>query len=100
MYFIRIVSNIVEIVAKKNKAAPVKPTQIKNYVRAILLYWSFLTAFLQLWVFVNCRIENPSFSSQTKEHMTLGPAAFGSKCDLSDKVISDKHVDYPLLIVD
>jgi DNA topoisomerase-2 len=67
----KIVSNIVEIVAKKNKAAPVKPTQIKNY----------------LWVFVNCRIENPSFSSQTKEHMTLGPAAFGSKCDLSDKFI-------------
>jgi len=29
----------------------------------------------RLWVFVNCRIENPVFDSQTKEHMTLPPRA-------------------------
>lgn len=48
---------------------PVKPFQVKNH----------------LWVFVNCSIENPSFDSQTKEHMTLAQTKFGSKCKISDE---------------
>lgn len=64
----QIVSKLVEDVKKRNKAAPVKPHQIKQH----------------LWVFVNCLIENPAFDSQTKENMTLRPSAFGSKCNLSD----------------
>jgi DNA topoisomerase-2 len=38
-----------------------------------------------LWVFINCRIENPAFDSQTKEKMTLEICAFGSKCELTHR---------------
>lgn len=67
----QIVSGLMDLVKKKNKAAPIKPFQIKNY----------------LWVFVNCLVENPAFDSQTKENMTLGVKKFGSKCDLSDEFL-------------
>jgi DNA topoisomerase-2 len=64
----QIVGGLMDLVKKKNKAAPIKPFQIKNY----------------LWVFVNCLVENPAFDSQTKENMTLGVKKFGSRCDLSE----------------
>jgi DNA topoisomerase-2 len=41
-----------------------------------------------LWVFVRCLIENPAFSSQTKERMTLPMKDFGSKCKLTDDFMS------------
>lgn len=65
----QIVNRLVEAVKKKNKAAPLKPFQVKNH----------------LWVFVNCLIENPAFDSQTKESMTLRASAFGSKCTVSEE---------------
>jgi DNA topoisomerase-2 len=40
-------------------------------------------------VFVNCLIENPTFDTQTKETLTLKTSQFGSKCELSDKIIKD-----------
>ena len=58
---------------KKDKSLKVKPFQIKNH----------------LWVFVNALIENPTFDSQTKETLTLKQSKFGSKCELSDKLIKD-----------
>lgn len=64
----QVASNLVELIKKKNKAAPVKNFQVKN----------------QMWVFINCLIENPTFDSQTKENMTLKAASFGSKCPISD----------------
>lgn len=64
----QIVSELVDAVKKKNKAAPVKPFQVKNH----------------LFVFVNCLIENPTFDSQTKENMTLRQSAFGSKCEIGE----------------
>jgi DNA topoisomerase-2 len=67
----QIITKLVEEVKKKNKAAAVKPHQIRQH----------------LWIFVNCLIENPAFDSQTKENMTLRPSAFGSKCNLSDDFI-------------
>lgn len=51
----KVVDKLLEAVNKKNKAAPVKPFQVKSH----------------LWVFVNCLVENPTFDSQTKENMTL-----------------------------
>jgi len=48
-------------ITKKNKAATVKPAQIKNH----------------MWVFVNALIENPTFDSQTKETLTLPASKFG-----------------------
>ncbi|KNC79788.1 hypothetical protein SARC_07829 [Sphaeroforma arctica JP610] len=69
----QLTTKIIEVVKKKNKAAPVKPFQIKNH----------------LWVFVNALIENPSFDSQTKENMTLRKSMFGSECTLSDKFVKN-----------
>eukprot|EP00927_Polykrikos_kofoidii_P020904 TRINITY_DN19978_c0_g1_i1.p1 TRINITY_DN19978_c0_g1~~TRINITY_DN19978_c0_g1_i1.p1 ORF type:complete len:1282 (-),score=268.81 TRINITY_DN19978_c0_g1_i1:245-4090(-) len=43
----------------------------------------------QLWVFINCLIENPAFNSQTKEQMTLKVSSFGSTCDLPKSFIEE-----------
>ncbi|EPX74519.1 DNA topoisomerase II [Schizosaccharomyces octosporus yFS286] len=59
-----IVKAVNEDVQKKNKGAPVRPFQIKNFIR----------------IFVNCQIENPSFDSQTKETLTTKVSNFGSTC--------------------
>jgi DNA topoisomerase-2 len=59
-------------VMKKNKAAvKLKPAQIKNHI----------------FLFVNCSIVNPAFTSQTKEQLTTKPSQFGSKPILSDKFL-------------
>jgi DNA topoisomerase-2 len=67
----QIITKLVEDVKKRNKAAQVKPHQIKQH----------------MWIFVNALIENPAFDSQTKENMTLRPSLFGSKCTLNDDFI-------------
>lgn len=41
----------------------------------------------RMWLFVNARIENPAFSSQTKEELQTNVDEFGSKPDLNDKLI-------------
>ncbi|XP_015784056.1 DNA topoisomerase 2-alpha-like [Tetranychus urticae] len=65
-----ILTKLTEVIKKKNKGGvQVKPHQLKH----------------QLWVFINCLIENPTFDSQTKENMTLQTKNFGSKCNPSDK---------------
>ena len=46
----------------------------------------------QLWVFVNCLIENPSFDSQTKETLTTRPTAFGSTVEVAEKMIKNSFV--------
>ena len=40
-----------------------------------------------MMLFLKCSIENPSFSSQTKEYMTTVTKNFGSKCTVSDQFI-------------
>lgn len=68
-----IVKQLAETCKKRNKGGvPIKPFQIKNH----------------LWVFINCLIVNPTFDSQTKEHMTLQAKNFGSKCQISEKFIT------------
>ncbi|KAJ2789471.1 DNA topoisomerase 2, partial [Coemansia helicoidea] len=52
---------------KKSKVQ-IKPHQVKN----------------NMWLFVNSKIVNPTFDSQTKETLTLRVSAFGSKCEVSD----------------
>lgn len=67
------VAKLIEIIKKKNKdKISIKPFQVKNH----------------LWVFVNCLIENPTFDSQTKENMTKQAKTFGSKCQLSEKFVT------------
>ena len=64
---------IKEKIERKKKSLSVKLGNIKS----------------QLWLFVNCLIENPSFSSQTKETLTTPPKEFGSTCEVTDKFMKE-----------
>ncbi|KAF1845377.1 type II DNA topoisomerase [Cucurbitaria berberidis CBS 394.84] len=68
----QIIDKLMAIVNKKNKAAvKLKPAQIKNHI----------------FLFVNCSIVNPAFTSQTKEQLTTKWSQFGSKPVLSEKFL-------------
>jgi DNA topoisomerase II len=67
----QIAKNLITMIEKKNKAAKVKPAQIKNH----------------MWIFVNAMIENPTFDSQTKETLTLPASKFGSRPSLSEEFL-------------
>ena len=41
----------------------------------------------QLMIFLNCTIDNPSFDSQTKDHLNTSVQNFGSICEVSDKFV-------------
>ena len=41
----------------------------------------------QLFVFVNCSIENPSFDSQTKDYLNTSVTKFGSTCEVNSTMI-------------
>jgi len=70
----QIVNKLAEIVKKKNKGGvALKNAQIKNH----------------MFLFVNCLIVNPAFTSQTKEQLTTKSSQFGSKCQVSDKFLKD-----------
>ncbi|CCU80602.1 serine/threonine protein kinase domain protein [Blumeria hordei DH14] len=70
----QICEKLMEVVKKKNaKGAVLKTNQIRNHI----------------FLFVNCLIVNPAFTSQTKEQLTTRPKQFGSKCILSDKFLKD-----------
>jgi DNA topoisomerase-2 len=65
----QICQNLLDFVKKKNsKGAAVKLNQIRNHI----------------FLFVNCLITNPAFTSQTKEQLTTKISQFGSKCVLTD----------------
>ncbi|KAF2493216.1 type II DNA topoisomerase [Lophium mytilinum] len=68
----QIVDKLVAVVKKRNKGGiPLKPNQIKNHI----------------FLFVNCSIVNPAFTSQTKEQLTTRPNKFGSSPIVSDKFL-------------
>ncbi|KAK5017589.1 DNA topoisomerase 2 [Cryomyces antarcticus] len=70
----QIVNKLMEIVKKKNKGGVVlKNNQIRNHI----------------FLFVNCLITNPAFTSQTKEQLTTKATQFGSKCTVSEKFLKD-----------
>lgn len=66
----QITKKMIEYIKRKKKIT-VKATTIKE----------------QLIVFVNCMIENPAFDSQTKDYMNTPYSKFGSKFEITDKVI-------------
>ena len=66
----QIVRKLAEVIKKKKKV-DVKPNTIKE----------------QLMLFLRCDIENPSFSSQTKDELGTAVANFGSTCKVSDEFI-------------
>lgn len=68
----QLVEAILKRVVSKNKGGmEIKSHHVRNY----------------LWLFVNCKIENPTFDSQTKETLTLKQTKFGSRCEVSDGLI-------------
>lgn len=70
----QIVDNLAAVVKKKNKGGvALKANQIRNHI----------------FLFVNCLITNPAFTSQTKEQLTTKPSQFGSKCQVSEKFLKD-----------
>lgn len=70
----QITTKLLEIVKKKNKGGVVlKNNQIRNHI----------------FLFINCQIVNPAFTSQTKEQMTTKASQFGSKCTVSEKFLKD-----------
>lgn len=70
---LQITDKIKELLSKnpKTKTKTFKPNQIKD----------------NIWLFVNCVIENPTFTSQTKEEMTLKVSQFGSKWICDEKMV-------------
>lgn len=57
----------------KKKGPAIKPSQVKTHLK----------------VFVNCLIDNPSFSSQTKDSLTTPAKDFGSTCLISDEFVKE-----------
>lgn len=66
----QITKKMIEYIKRKKKIT-VKPVTIKE----------------QLMIFVNCMIENPAFDSQTKDYMNTPVSKFGSKFEITDKLI-------------
>jgi len=56
---------------KRKYRVDVKPSELRQH----------------LYLFINCTIINPAFSSQTKEKLITSPKDFGTKHILSDKVL-------------
>lgn len=68
----QIVDKLLAFVTKKNKGGvKLNKSQIKNHI----------------FLFVNCHIVNPAFTSQTKEQLTTKKSQFGSEVVLSDKFL-------------
>ena len=69
----QIITKLLEHLKKTNKkGVTLKNHQIQNH----------------FFLFINCLIVNPAFTSQTKEQLTTKQTAFGSKCQVSDKFLS------------
>jgi DNA topoisomerase-2 len=71
----QIIYRLKDQIEKKNKDIVIKPSYIKD----------------NIFIFINCLIENPTFSSQTKEQHVTKSTKFGSSVVLSDDFI--KRVD-------
>ncbi|PQE31363.1 hypothetical protein CJF32_00001942 [Rutstroemia sp. NJR-2017a WRK4] len=68
----QICEKLLEVVKKRNpKGAALKANQVRNHI----------------FLFVNCLITNPAFTSQTKEQLTTRVKQFGSKCNLSEEFL-------------
>ena len=69
----QIIERIADTIKKKAKDIKLNNNQIKQ----------------NIWIFLNCKIENPSFDSQTKETLTSKVSNFGSECIIKEKYIKE-----------
>lgn len=68
----QICQKLLDFVKKKNnKGASLKLNQVRNHI----------------FLFVNCLIVNPAFTSQTKEQLTTKASQFGSKCVVTEEFL-------------
>lgn len=67
----QIVEKVTATINEKHKNLKIKPSQIKDNIT----------------IFINSVIEDPSFSSQTKETLTTKSSSFNIKCEIDDKFI-------------
>ena len=68
-YILNQVIEYLRTMIKKKHKVDVKPSEIKNHV----------------FLFINCTVINPAFSSQTKEKLITEPKDFGTKHDVTEK---------------
>ena len=66
----QVVSYLRERIRKRNKVE-LKPAEIKN----------------RLFVFINCTVNNPSYSSQTKEKLITDTRSFGTSHEVTEKTL-------------
>ncbi|KAI8281746.1 DNA topoisomerase 2 [Colletotrichum sp. SAR11_57] len=64
----QITGSLLKTLDKKKKGHALKQNHIRNHI----------------FIFVNCFVNNPAFTSQTKEQMTTKVSQFGSKCPLTE----------------
>ena len=69
----QITNGVIDAINVKKKNIKIKPSYIKDNIT----------------VFIDSVIEDPSFSSQTKETMTSKVSEFGSRCELSKEFIKE-----------
>lgn len=67
----QITGHLLTLLNKKKKGHSMKQNALRNHI----------------FIFVNCYINNPAFTSQTKEQMTTKVSQFGSKCSLSPEFL-------------
>lgn len=67
----QICNALLKDLGKKMKGHSLKANHVRNHI----------------FIFVNCLVDNPAFTSQTKEQLTTKASAFGSKCPLTDLFI-------------
>lgn len=64
----QITGSLLKALNKKQKGHSLKQTHLRNHI----------------FIFVNCLVNNPAFTSQTKEQLTTKTTQFGSKCVLGE----------------
>lgn len=64
----QITESLLSALTKKKKGHALKQNHVRNHI----------------FIFINCLINNPAFTSQTKEQMTTKVSQFGSRCSLTD----------------
>ncbi|EGX92916.1 DNA topoisomerase 2 [Cordyceps militaris CM01] len=67
----QITASLLKTLNKRKKGHTLKQSHLRNHI----------------FIFVNCFIDNPAFTSQTKEQMTTKASLFGSKCTLGDQFL-------------
>lgn len=67
----QITTSLLKALNKVQKGHSLKQTHLRNHI----------------FIFVNCLVNNPAFTSQTKEQLTTKATQFGSKCTLGEEFL-------------